>query len=103
MRVRIFKPAKSAMQSGRGKTHTWLVEPELVTPRVPEPLMGWVSADDTLSELKRRLRFNSREEALAFAHKQGWETVVEEPGERRITPRNYLDNFRIVRPQDEAV
>lgn len=103
MRVRIYRPAKSAAQSGRAKTKEWLLEPELATPRVPEPLMGWVSAEDTLSELRRRLRFHSREEAVAFANRQGWEAVIEEPEERRITPRNYLDNFRIVRPQDEAV
>ena len=103
MRVRLYRPTKSAAQSGRANTHAWLMEPELVTPRVPEPLMGWASADDTFSELRRRLRFGSCEEALAFAKRQGWEVLLEEPSERRITPRNYLDNFRIVRPQDEVV
>lgn len=103
MRVRIFRPAKSAAQSGRAKTHQWFIEPELLTSRVPEPLMGWVSAEDTFSELRRRLRFSSREEAVAFANRRGWVSVIEEPSERRIVPRNYLDNFRIVRPQDEAV
>ena len=103
MRVRLYRPAKSAMQSGRGRSHTWLIEPELLTPRMPEPLMGWISADDTFSELRRRLQFNSCEEAMDFARRQGWEAVIEEPAERRVTPRNYLDNFRIVRPQDEQV
>lgn len=103
MRVRIYKPAKSAMQSGRAKTHEWLLEPELLTPRTPEPLMGWVSAADTLGELRGRLRFASAEEAIAFAGRHGWTYILEEPAERRIQPRNYLDNFRIVRPQDEEV
>lgn len=101
MRVRIYKPAKSAAQSGRAKTHEWLLEPELLTPRVPEPLMGWVSAGDTLSELRGRMRFANPEEAVAFAKRNGWECVIEEPTERRIRPRNYLDNFRNVRPEDE--
>jgi len=101
MRVRIYKPAKSAAQSGRGGTHEWLLEPELLTPRTPEPLMGWVSAGDTLTELRGRMRFGNAEEAISFARKNGWDYALEEAAERRIQPRNYLDNFRIVRPQDE--
>ena len=101
MRVRIYKPAKSAAQSGRGKTHEWLLEPELLTPRTPEPLMGWASAGDTFTELKDRMRFATKDEAVTFATANGWDFAIEEPAERRITPRNYLDNFRITRPQDE--
>lgn len=101
MRVRIYKPAKSAAQSGRANTRQWLLEPELMTPRAPEPLMGWVSAQDTLSELKGRLRFATRDEAISFATRKGFDVVLEEPTERSIRPRSYLDNFRIVRPQDE--
>jgi hypothetical protein len=101
MQVRIYQPAKSTMQSGRGKQHDWLAEPCLLTARTPEPLMGWVSAGDTFSELRNKLRFATKEEAVAFAVKQGWEYEVEEPEARQIKPRNYLDNFRYVRPQDE--
>jgi hypothetical protein len=101
MRVRIFRPAKSAMQSGRAGTAEWLVEPALATPRTPEPLMGWVSANDTLSEMQGRLRFHTPEEAVSFARRKGWDFVLEAPAERHIPPRNYLDNFRIVRPEDE--
>jgi hypothetical protein len=101
MRVRVYRPAKSAAQSGRAKTHQWVVEPELVTPRAPEPIMGWASAGDTLGELNGRLRFASLDEALAFVKHKGWEPVVEQPAERHVQPRNYLDNFKIVRPQDE--
>lgn len=101
MRVRLYRPAKSASQSGRAKTRDWLIEPELATPRTPEALMGWQQAGDTLGELAGRLRFASREEAIRFATDKGWDMVIEEPAERRITPRNYLDNFKIIRPQDE--
>ncbi len=101
MRVRVYRPAKSAAQSGRAKTHQWVIEPEIVTSRKPDPIMGWASAGDTLGELKGRLLFASQEEAMAFLKRKGWEAVVEEPTERRVQPRNYLDNFRIVRPQDE--
>jgi ETC complex I subunit conserved region len=101
MRVRIYRPAKSAAQSGRAGTHEWLMEPELLTPRTPEPLMGWVSSNDTFSEMRKRLVFRTQDEAVAFARRNGFEFMVEEPAERRVTPRNYLDNFRITRPQDE--
>ena len=102
MRVRIYKPAKSAMQSGRGGNgKEWLLEPELLTPRTPEPLMGWLSSGDTYGELRGRMRFPTRDEALAFAARHGWDVLLEEPASRKILPRNYLDNFRIVRPQDE--
>jgi len=101
MRVRLYKPAKSAAQSGRAKTHEWVLEPEILSARTPDPIMGWASAADTLGELKGRLRFASQEDALAFVKNKGWEVVVEEPSERHIQPRNYLDNFRITRPQDE--
>ena len=89
------------MQSGRAGTGDWRIEPERATPRMPEPLMGWVSAGDTLSELCGRLRFRTRDEAASFAHRKGWEYFVEEPNERKVRPRNYLDNFKIIRPEDE--
>jgi len=101
MRVRIYKPAKSATQSGRANTRQWLIEPELATARLPESLMGWSSAGDTYSELRRKLAFATRQEAIAFAARNNWHYILEEPGVRRVQPRNYLDNFRIVRPQDE--
>jgi hypothetical protein len=101
MRVRVYRPAKAATQSGRARIQQWLVEPELVSPRKPDPIMGWASAEDTLGELKGRLRFDTLEEALAFVKGKGWEAYVEEPSERRVTPRSFLDNFRIVRPMDE--
>ena len=100
MRVRIYQPTKTAMQSGRAK-HNWLIEPELLSARRPESLMGWLSSSDTFSELQNRLRFKSLEEAIAFAQKQGFEYYIEENAERHISPRSYMDNFRITRPEDE--
>jgi len=101
MRVRIYRPTKSTMQSGRARTHAWVLEPELLTARKPEPLMGWLSSGDTYSEMRDRLRFPNADEAVSFARRNGWEFILEEPAERHIPPRNYLDNFRIVRPEDE--
>ena len=101
MRVRIYKPAKTAMQSGRALTHEWLVEPDLYAPRTLEPIMGWTAADDTLVELLGKLRFPTCEEAVVFATRKGWEYTIVDPHVRQVTPRNYLDNFRY-RPPDPA-
>jgi hypothetical protein len=95
MDVRIYKPSKNAMQSGRAKAEGyWMLEYETETPRKPDPLMGWNSCGDTLNQV--RLYFSSAEEAVAFAQKKGWGYSVQIPHERRVRPRNYVDNFKYV-------
>jgi hypothetical protein len=97
---RIFQPPKSSMQSGRGKTHYWQLEYELATPRRPEPLMGWTSSGDTLNQVK--IKFPTKEEAVAFAERQGLDYSVELPKPHRVRPRSYADNFRYVPPPKAA-
>lgn len=101
MKVRIYQPSKSAMQSGRAKTGKWLLEYETVSRREPEPLIGWVSSEDTLNQV--RLSFATAEEAAEFARGKGWDYVVQPPHERKVRPRNYTDNFRYVPPADDTV
>jgi hypothetical protein len=90
--ARIFRPAKTAMQSGRAGTHRWVLEYEPATPREPDPLMGWSSARDTLNQV--RLKFATLDEATQFAEKRGLDFTVVEPHEQRFKPKNYADNFR---------
>lgn len=97
MNVRIYQPSKTAMQSGRAKTHRWMLDYEIETPRRPEPLMGWTSSGDTLNQV--RLSFETKEEAIAFAEREGWSYTVQEAAVRRVRPRNYADNFRTDRPR----
>ena len=97
MKVRISQPSKAATQSGRAKTHQWVLEYEIETPRRPEPLMGWISSGDTLNQVK--LRFETKEDAIAFAERKGWEYTVQDAAVRRVRPRNYADNFRMDRPR----
>lgn len=97
MRVRIYQPSKTAMQSGRAKTLNWLLEYEIETPRRPEPLMGWISSGDTLNQV--RLRFKTKEDAIAFAERRGWSYDLAAPQERRVLPKSYADNFRTDRPR----
>ena len=90
--ARILRPSKTAMQSGRAKTRKWVLEYELPTPRRPDPLMGWSSAADTLNQVQ--LRFDTLEEAVAFAEKHGLDYSVIEPHMRVLRPKSYADNFR---------
>ena len=92
MQARIYRPAKTVMQSGRGKARRWVLEFDLLTPRRPEPLMGWTSSGDTLNQV--RLTFASEEEAVAYARRKGLDYTVEPAHERRVRPRNYADNFK---------
>ena len=92
MHVRIYRPAKNTMQSGRAKAQAWMLEPELASPRTPDPLMGWTTAGDTLGEIA--LKFPNCEAAIAYADKQGWPYTVLPAQERKLTPRNYADNFK---------
>jgi hypothetical protein len=94
--ARIFRPANTAMQSGRAGTRRWVLEYEPATPREPDPLMGWASARDTLNQV--RLRFATLEEAKQFAEKKGLAYTVVEPHERSFKPKSYADNFRYERP-----
>ena len=92
MKVRIYQPAKTAMQSGRAKTRKWRLDFEPSEPKKADPLMGWIGSGDTRAQL--RLEFESREAAIAYAEKQGLDYVVEEPHLRRVRPKSYADNFR---------
>src|ERR1700757_2483416 len=75
-RARIFKPAKTAMQSG-ARARKWVFSYEPATRRQPEALMGWISAEDTLNEVQ--LRFETMEQAVAFATKNGLDYTVIPP------------------------
>lgn len=94
MNVKIYKTSKNAMQSGRAKVGQWVLEYERKTARRPEPLMGWSSARDTNNQVQ--LKFNSEEDAIAFAEENGWHYDVKSGSKKRIRPRNYGDNFRYI-------
>lgn len=92
MRVKIYRPSKSATQSGLGRTHFWRLEAETPTPRTPDPLMGWTSSADTLNQI--RLRFPTCEDAVAHATRMGWDYTILPAHNRKVSPRNYGDNFK---------
>ncbi len=90
-KARIFRPAKTAMQSGRGRTRTWVLEFEPEAAKAADPLMGWAGSTDTRGQV--RLKFPSRDAAVAFAEKNGLSYTVQDPRKRRVRPKSYADNF----------
>ncbi|XP_046403055.1 NADH dehydrogenase [ubiquinone] iron-sulfur protein 4, mitochondrial [Ischnura elegans] len=88
--VRIYKPAKNAMQSGTDNTLNWEMEFE-TRERWENPLMGWSSSGDPLSNMK--VSFGSKEEAIDFCDKNGWRWFVEEPVEKAPRVKSYAVNF----------
>ena len=95
MPARIYKPAKSATQSGLARTKQWLLVFEQDKPREIEPLMGWTSSGDTRQQL--RLWFDTKEEAIAYAEREGIAYRVEEPQEVKRRMASYSDNFKFNR------
>ena len=89
-KAKIYIPNKSPMQSGVGKSDKWILEYETKDP-TKNPLMGWESSSDTLTELK--LEFSSKELAINYAKKKKLVFEIIEPKKRKIVKKSYSDNF----------
>jgi len=92
MFARIYQPAKTAMQSGKGKTRSWVLEFEQSAARRVDPLMGWISSDDMTSN-QVRLKFESKEAAVAYATEHGIPHKVSESHGGKPVIKAYSDNF----------
>jgi len=93
MQVRIYRPAKTAMQSGpSGNSSTWVLEYEPAEPKRPDALMGWLGSSDTTFQI--RVKFATCEEAVAFAKRKGLSYEVAPEPQKSFRPKNYADNFR---------
>jgi hypothetical protein len=95
MTARIYQPARTAMQQGMA-ARDWVLEYESDQPLVIEPLMGWTSSTDTKTQL--RLRFATKEEAVAFATRHGIAFRLEQPQNTAVRPKSYAENFKFGRP-----
>ncbi|HEY2178639.1 MAG TPA: ETC complex I subunit [Caulobacteraceae bacterium] len=97
MLARIFRPAKTAMQSGRANTQLWELVFEPASARIADPLMGWTQSTDMNGQV--RLRFASQDEAVDYARRHGIPfEVAPEPKIKRII-KTYADNFAFQRKQ----
>ena len=89
-KAKIYIPNKSPMQSGLGKTDKWILEFETKDP-IKNPLMGWESSLDTLTEIK--LEFSSKELAINYAKKKKIDYEIIEPKKRKTVKKSYAQNF----------
>ncbi len=92
MLARIFRPAKTAMQSGRARAATWVLEFEPKAARSPEALMGWTVTSDTESS-QVRLSFETKEEAVRYAETHGIAFQLFDPKPAKRIIKAYADNF----------
>jgi hypothetical protein len=95
MAARIFKPARTAMQSGTANTKQWVLEYEPEQPREIEPLMGWTASGDMKQQL--RLSFGTKEEAVGYCEKRGTPFQLFEPHNPTRRKIAYADNFAFKR------
>jgi hypothetical protein len=97
-KARIFQQPKNAMQSGAARSQDWVLVFEPSSPRRADPLMGWIGSADTQAQV--RLLFASREDAVAYAEREGVAYAVELPHEKRFRPKAYADNFKFGRSEN---
>lgn len=92
MTARIYRPAPSTTQSGRGKSKQWVLVYEASEPRTIEPLMGYTASSDTSTQV--RMAFDTLEAAEAFARKNGIPYSVQPAHQATVKRVAYPDNFR---------
>ena len=97
MTIKIYKPSKTAMQSGFGKTKKWLAEYISDKDTIKDNLMGWNSSHDTQSQIK--IFFDTKEQAIDWANKNNYQFIVEEPKLKKIKPKSYSSNFDMHRKE----
>lgn len=92
MAARIFQRSKNAMQSGRARADEWVLHFESLTPRRPDPLMGWAGGSETQSQVT--LNFPTLEAAKAYADRHGIAYHVVPPPQSKLRLQAYADNFK---------
>jgi len=90
IKAKIYKPSKTAMQSGKRNTKSWLLEFDTLNTKI-NPLMGWESSEDTMSEVK--LEFKSKADAIFYAKKNNIDYYIVETHTQKLIKKSYADNF----------
>ena len=92
MKAKIYKPSKTAMQSGRSKFNKWVLKFNNNRNQKKDSLMGWNGGSNTISQVE--LKFNTKEDAVNYAKRNDIEYVVLESSERKVITKSYADNFK---------
>ena len=89
-KAKIYKPTKTAMQSSQRNTKKWILEFDTLNTGI-NPLMGWETSKDTMSEVK--LEFSTKDQAINYARRNNIDYYIIEPQKRKIIKKSYSDNF----------
>ena len=93
MQARIFRPAKTAMQSGpAGNAKSWVLEYEPQAPKRPDHLMGWLGSNDMQQQIS--LKFHTAEQAIAYAKRSNLDYQLQAEPQKPLRIKNYADNFK---------
>ena len=92
MKAKIYKPSKTAMQSGRSKFNKWVLKFNNNRNQKKDSLMGWNGGSNTISQVE--LKFDTREDAVNYAKRNDIEYVILESSERKVITKSYADNFK---------
>ena len=92
MKVKIFKPSKTAMQSGFRNTKSWILQFPKENKLGFEPLMGWRKSDNTKKQIQ--LKFDNLEQAIEYAKKNKLDYIVIPAKDNKFKIKSYSDNFK---------
>ena len=92
MKVKIFKPTKTAMQSGRAKYNKWVLKFLDKKNQLKDTMMGWNGGSNTITQIE--LKFSSKEDAINYAKKYNLDYEILETSERKVITKSYADNFK---------
>ena len=92
MKAKIYKPSKTAMQSGRAKYNKWVLKFLDQKNQLRDTMMGWNGGSSTVSQIE--LKFSSKEEAVSYAKKNSIDYEILETSERKVINKSYADNFK---------
>ena len=92
MKAKIYKPSKTAMQSGRSKYNKWVLKFSDKKNQLKDTMMGWNGGSSPISQIE--LKFSSKEEAVNYAKKNSIDYEVLETSERKVINKSYADNFK---------
>ena len=92
MQAKIYKPAKTAMQSGRAKYNKWILKISDSKNQTKDTMMGWNGGSNTRSQIQ--LQFKTKEDAINYAKSNDLDYEVLETSERKVISKSYADNFK---------
>ena len=92
MKAKIYKPSKTAMQSGRSKFNKWILKISDSKNQIRDTMTGWNGGSNTSSQIQ--LKFKSKEDAIHYAKSNNMDYEALETSVRKVISKSYADNFK---------